>query len=45
MLRATVAREISRKRVPSLSFIVVPPSGAAGGSAPGAGQEGGGHAE
>jgi ribosome-binding factor A len=44
MLRATIAREISRKRVPSLSFVVVPPqSGATVGPAPGAGREGGGH--
>jgi hypothetical protein len=42
-LRAALAREISRKRVPTLSFIVVPPSGAAGFSAPDAGPEGGGH--
>ena len=27
-LRAIVAREISRKRVPTLSFVVVPPSAA-----------------
>jgi hypothetical protein len=37
-LRAAVAREISRKRVPNLSFIVVP-LGATGFFAPGAGQE------
>ena len=38
-LRAAVAREICRKRVPNLSFVVMPPY------APGFGQEGGGHGE
>jgi hypothetical protein len=43
-LRAAVAREISRKRVPNLSFIVVPAPGAtgpAGSYGRGAGEEGG----